>query len=142
MKKLADLGLVMTDWSGVISDDRRPVYEANMRVVQKHGVRKITFDEWLPRTQLGARELFASMGLTENSSILFQEYTNELSKVHDEGIHPAVYADAKDFFQKVSDAGKRLVVISSHPVSHLRQEADEYGLTEYISDFVGNATDK
>src|SRR3989344_1108477 len=102
MKKLNDTRLWISDWSGGMSDDRLPGYEANMRVVERHGIKRISFAEWLPRTQLGARELFAHMGLTEeNAHILSEEYRAALSAVRSEGIPPVVYAAALFFMQAI-----------------------------------------
>jgi phosphoglycolate phosphatase-like HAD superfamily hydrolase len=140
--KLNTVALLITDWSGVISDDRMPVYEANMRVLEAHGMQRMTFAEWLPKTQLSPREFFAAMGLTEDSDALFREYSEVFAVIRDEGTHPFAYADAKNFFEKIRALNKKIVVLSSHPTEHLHKEADEYGLTGFIDRFVGNAKDK
>ena len=143
MKKLNDTRLWISDWSGVMSDDRLPVYEANMRVVERHGIKRISFAEWLPRTQLGARELFAHMGLTEeNGDMLFEEYRDALSAVRSEGIHPVVYADALFFMQAIGARGGEIIVVSTHPKDHLMKEAQEYGLFPHVSQFIGDSKDK
>jgi phosphoglycolate phosphatase-like HAD superfamily hydrolase len=139
---LKERTLIISDWSGVISDDRRPVYEANMRVIEKHGLQRLTFEQWLPRTQLSAREFFANMGLKAEGDSLFEEYAQALAEVRTSGIHPTVYPDAKDFLEKVLGARKEIVVVSAHPADHLLREANEYGLTRYVSEFIGNAKDK
>jgi beta-phosphoglucomutase-like phosphatase (HAD superfamily) len=55
--------VVTLDWSGVISDDRRSVYEANAAVFQKFGKVIVSFEEWLPQTMLDAAELFWKFGI-------------------------------------------------------------------------------
>jgi beta-phosphoglucomutase-like phosphatase (HAD superfamily) len=37
--------LYIFDWSGTLSDDRRPVYEANMRVLVAYGKQRMTFQQ-------------------------------------------------------------------------------------------------
>ena len=38
------MNLFIFDWSGVISDDRKPVYEANTRLLRERGLKILTFD--------------------------------------------------------------------------------------------------
>ncbi|MDE1860152.1 MAG: HAD family hydrolase [Candidatus Micrarchaeota archaeon] len=134
--------MVIFDWSGVISDDRRPVYESNMRVLEAHGKKRFTFEEWLPRTTLTPIELFANHGVTGDREVLFREYRDNLAQVKKEGIVTTVYPDAKVALQSLAEKGKELVVISSHPEEHLLKEAIDYGVKRYFSKFVGNVKDK
>ena len=39
--------LVIFDWSGPISDDRRPVYEADMAILRKYRKPAAPFEEWV-----------------------------------------------------------------------------------------------
>lgn len=139
---LKGVRLVIFDWSGVISDDRRPVYEANMRMLEARGKKRMGFEEWLPRTTLTPIEFLADHGVTGDSDALFDEYRSTLAQVRKEGIHPVAYADAKDALAGMSLGGRKLVVISSHPEDHLLSEAAEYGLKGYFSRMVGNVKDK
>jgi phosphoglycolate phosphatase-like HAD superfamily hydrolase len=132
----------MIDWSGVVSDDRKPVYEANMLVLKTYGVSRIPFDEWLPRTTLSPRELFARMGLSEDPEVLFKEYQAALVNVRESGVAPFAYPDAEKFFHGLKEREIKIIVVSSHPKDHLLAEADEYRLTPYVSRFVGSARDK
>src|ERR1700721_1643797 len=103
--------LIISDWSGVMSDDRKPVYEANMRVIEHHGLKRFSFEEWLPQTTLSAREFFANMGLSAEGDALFEEYAQTLAEVRASGIHPTAYPDAQFFLAKVTGAGKEVVVV-------------------------------
>ena len=134
--------LVATDWSGVISDDRRPVYEANMAVLARHGKETMAFDEWLQRTTLTAVDFFRNQGITADTAVLFEEYRKEYSLARSRGINPIAYPDAIDFFNVISDAGVPAVVISSHPINHLLRESDEYGIRNYITRIYGGIKDK
>ncbi|MCJ7804312.1 hypothetical protein MUP35_01060, partial [Patescibacteria group bacterium] len=35
------------DWSGTLSDDRKPVFEANSRMFSEFGLPRLTFKNWL-----------------------------------------------------------------------------------------------
>ena len=134
--------LITSDWSGVISDDRRPVYEAGMRVLEAHKMNRFSFEEWLPRTTLTSTEFFANCGIAGDSKILFDEYRGAYAQVKKEGILPAAYPDSKAVLESLYDTGFPVIVVSSHPSEHLEKEALEYGVKDYILSFMGNVTDK
>ena len=134
--------ILIFDWSGVVSDDRMPVYEANMRLLKHYGKPLMTFEEWLVKTKISPREFLADQGVTENPEKIFEEYIKIYNKVRAEGIHPVVYEGAKETLRKLADKGEKLIVISSHPEKNLRGEAKEYGVEEYFSSFTGNVKDK
>lgn len=137
---LSNVKLIITDWSGVISDDRHMVYESNMRLLEKYGGSRRTFEEWLGASQLTCAAFLESAGLRLDPAVVAEEYPALLTVLREEGLHPTVYPDAHEFVRGVG--GRELVVVSSHPKSHLLAEANEYGLTDHIVHFVGNATDK
>lgn len=137
-----NLSTFIFDWSGVISDDRRPVYETNIRLLKRYGKPGMTFEEWLPKTTLSVREFLANHGVIEDPDKLFEEYRKLLNQVRKENIHPIIYKDAIKALRKLSGMGKELIVVSSHPENNLRQEAKEYNVKKYFSLFLGNAKDK
>lgn len=140
MSILRNTSLVITDWSGVISDDRRIVYEANMRLLTKYGKPRRPFEEWLVASMATCVEYLVSCGIDINPDIATGEYTYLLRELKSEGMHPVAYSDANTFFQGLN--GRDIVVVSSHPEAHLRSEAQEYGLANHITRFVGDATNK
>ena len=142
MQKLHNIQLVISDWSGVFSDDRLPVYESNMRVIEKHGKKRVSFDEWLPVTRLTPIELFSDFGVTGDHDLLFEEYRQTLNAVRNEGIHPVVYQDAMMTLKGLLKRKLPIVIVSSHPEKNLIAEAEEYGIKNFITTFYGNAKDK
>jgi len=141
-EKLIGIKTIISDWSGVFSDDRKPVYEANMRVIEKHGKIRVSFDEWLPITRLTPVELFKDFGIDDDHDVLFEEYRKTYSQVRREGIHPVAYPDVKDFLTGLKAKRIPIVVVSSHPEQNLRTEAIEYGIDHYFEGFYGNLKDK
>jgi len=137
-----DVKMLIFDWSGVISDDRMPVYESNMRVMEAHGIKRMSFEEWLPQTKLSAAEFFASQGLVGDTDTLNKEYSDMLAVVKKDGIQTVVYEDAKTVLEKLSLMGKELIVISSHPQVHLLKEAQSYSIKKFFSKFVGSVKNK
>src|SRR3989344_1178665 len=120
--------MIITDWSGVISDDRPPVYEANMRMLEVRGITRVSFDEWLPTTRLSPVEYLEEVwGIAVNRDDVMKEYTDYFSLVRKSGIVPVVYPDAREFLKQIHADGRQIMVVSSHPEEHLQQEAKEYG---------------
>lgn len=137
MSLLHPISTLISDWSGVLSDDRPPVYEANMRGIEARGKMRLSVEEWLATAQLGAREFFVSQGITEDPEKLFDEYKKTLDSLRENGLAPTAYPDALAFLQAVSKR-MRIIVLSAHPGSLLHAEAAEYGFEPYIAMFVGN----
>lgn len=140
-KKFKDIKAVIFDWSGVISDDRLPVYEANKVVVEKHGVVHEDFENWLIHTNASAPLYFASRGITADPAVLMEEYRVALEDTKKSGIHPVMYPDVPDSLHILA-AGRKLFVVSMHPEDHLRREAKHYGVGAYFASMIGEVKDK
>ena len=134
--------LVIFDWSGVISDDRRPVYEANMRVLRDYKKPTMSFEEWLPRTTMTPVEFFANHGVRGDPGKLHTLYKKYYGEAVNSGVVPKVYPDASDVFQYLRKSGKQIAVLSSHPIDNLKREAKEYTLASFLSSIHGSARDK
>lgn len=136
--------LLITDWSGVMSDDRQPVYQANVQMLEMYGLPAITFQEWLDLSHSSAYAFLASQGVEASADEVMVLYSKIYGEICREahGATSEVYPDAYSFLQKFRKQGKRVVVVSSHPHEHLLYEADRYELTPFIDHFMGGHTDK
>ncbi len=130
------------DWSGVISDDRSPVYLANSRVLEDYGKPTMSFEEWLPRTTMTPIEFFNNNGIHDDSDKLFALYRKYFTEVHDSGVNPFVYPDVANVLRFLEDKGLFLAVLSSHPVENLLREARLYDIDYFFDVFQGNSKDK
>lgn len=136
--------VVVSDWSGVLSDDRLPVYEADMRLMQHFGLTRIPFDEWLPQTMVNASvvEFMAKHGVRADDKRIFKFYAVFLEQVKTEGIVPTAYPHSKSVLTDLHGKGKRLGVLSAHPEEHLKREAAEYGIDGLLQVILGNSSNK
>lgn len=134
--------IVIFDWSGVISDDRPSVYEANMMLLKKYGKKRITFKEWLPNTKLNVVEYLMSHDIDVESATILKEYKKAFDKVRRIGINPKVYPDVVSVVRKLSHDGVRLFVVSTHPAQNLEKEAKEYGVYKFFDNFIGSVQNK
>lgn len=131
--------LIITDWSGVISDDRHIVYEANKILSARYGVAPNSFEGFLLASHASCSSYFRSLGIEFDPETIEAEHAEVLSHLREQGHKPVVYADAHAFLRNI---GARIVVVSSHPEEHLLREAEEYGVAQHIEAFVGGAQDK
>lgn len=139
---LDGIRLGLFDWSGVISDDRIPVHEANMRMFDSFGLARLSLPDWLLLTKQSPREFFAAAGIDLSSEEIFQQYKVQYSAVVNEGILPNVYPNASESLAKLSERGVRLAVISSHPEGVLMDEAIRYGVLDFFDTMKGSSIDK
>ncbi len=126
---LKTLGL---DWSGVVSDDRHPVYEANMRLLERYGIPRIEFDDWLSLSKGSASEFLIYMGVEEPEGYLENLYKRELDDLGAEGVIPRAYEDSYTTLRELDKREIPILVVSSHPEENLRREANRYGLLAFI----------
>ncbi|MBI2005516.1 MAG: HAD hydrolase-like protein, partial [Candidatus Aenigmarchaeota archaeon] len=104
-----DARLFDFDWSGTISDDRKPVYTANMRLLQEHGKPTMTFEEWLPRTRMTPGEFLADHGVYGDQDELFRAYTRYFEEAKMSGVVPVPYADAEATLRYLRERDKEIV---------------------------------
>ncbi|MEI6511214.1 MAG: HAD family hydrolase [Candidatus Uhrbacteria bacterium] len=134
--------LFLFDWSGTISDDRRPVFEANRRMRAGYGIPSVSFDEWLGSIRGNAYDAFLALGITVTERELNENYLACLSGVVADGIRPEAYLDAADAIARLSELGRPIGVVSSHPQSHLSNEAERYGIHGRFDVISGDHRDK
>jgi len=137
-----DIKLTAFDWSGVISDDRMPVYLANMELFKIYKIPIITFEEWLPRTTLTPVEILKNHGAVDDADKIFALYSKFYSNIVKSGTEPSVYPDTEEVFDYLNSKGLEVVVLSSHPKANLKKEAKKYKLNRYIDSMLGSSKDK
>lgn len=137
-----NIQLFLFDWSGTISDDRMPVYETNHRMRLGYGIPEVSFEDWLGSIRGNAYDAFLALGITVTERALNENYRARLSEVVAEGIRPEAYLDAADAIARLSALGRPIGVVSSHPQSHLSNEAERYGIHGRFDVVSGDHRDK
>lgn len=135
--------LLICDWSGTLSDDRLPVYEANIVMMKNHKVPTVDYDTWLTQIASTLPEAMKNRGVNLNPELLFEEYAREYARIVQKGIaRPTIYPDAKDFLAFARGNGMKLTIISSHPEEHVRYESDQYGVSKFFDLIKGSVHKK
>jgi len=130
------------DWSGVISDDRRPVYEANMYLLREYKKPTITSEEFFRRSLASAQDFLLSRGVEEDPAVLFAKYKKYLEMLERAGISPKLIENADTVLQSLYNRGKRLAVVSTHPTENIQREACSYGIDRIIELILGSVESK
>jgi phosphoglycolate phosphatase-like HAD superfamily hydrolase len=166
-----DVSFCVFDWSGVISDDRRPVFAANNTILEKlgHPVMK-DYDDWLPTVKLTVQDFWEARGIEDDwrgkeagrvlaglgdddrktithvygsfFDLLFANYKAAYEEEVRSGNSSVAYADAKSALSRIKGSGRTIAVLSSHPASTLLAEAERYGVAGLLSKVVGSAREK
>ncbi len=138
MRKLA-----IFDWSGTLSDDRIPVYEAGIQML-KHFERPhdISFDEFYANASLGAVEFLRDHGVEGDTDFLFDHYKKTLKEVLQTGAGPTAYGHTKSFLEHLKNHDYTVAIVSSHPQENLEQESKDYGVDHLLDHIHGNSHNK
>lgn len=137
-----NINLFIFDWSGVISDDRKPVYETTARVLAQYGKPVLPFHEALRDATMTPLSYYRKHGISEDADILtalFRQYFNEAVQ---RGNAPTLYADAGSVFERLTKNGKEITVLSSHPTEFVKREASGYGINHLITHIRGGSHNK
>ena len=130
------------DWSGTLSDDRNPVYKANLQMEKDFGIdRDLSMDEWLRGITMSVSEGFKKLGVTASPDEIDRVYKKRFNEAIQEG-GPIPYKDTKEVLQFLKQKGKRIGVVSAHPQLNLEREAKEYDVFELFDFVQGDARNK
>ncbi len=127
-----NIKLITFDWSGVISDDRIPVYGANMQIARDYGKKPVGFKTWLSMTTMNAAEFLKKFGVNEDPEKLFQIYEERFDQLSSNGHPPKIYSDVKETLEYLKERKIRMAILSSHPKKSLEQEAQRYGIANFF----------
>jgi len=134
--------LFIFDWSGVISDDRRSVYEANMRVFKQFNKPVLSMDEFLRSSTMTFPEIALNHGINEPADKLLELYKKCYNEVKKEGITPIMYFNVSLILRYIKNTNKRIAVLSSHPINSILEEAKSYKINELFDVIVGEVNNK
>lgn len=129
---------IIFDWSGTLSDDFKPVYDASMIVFGKLGRAPISFDQF--------RKESASPYMPFWNNYFPDLKKEDLDKFFLDAIYsvdePNLYDDVKIVLNKLKLLNINIIVISAHPKDKLLKEAKHYGIESYFKEINGSVHDK
>lgn len=141
-KQVIEAKALIFDWSGVISDDRYPVYRANVLLWEELKLPILTFEQWLPTTTLTVNDWFKERKIDVDLEWIRKRYKENFDRINQLGIIPDQYPDAVPVMDYLKSRGKSLAVLSSHPSENLNNECRRYGLDKHFTSVQGCAREK
>ncbi len=112
------------DWSGTISDDRHPVYKANVLMRKFYGIEEtISFEEWLQSSAISVVQSFQDKGVQASAEEISALYKRSFNEIIAKEARPVVYPDAQATLERLQTHGARMAVISAHPEYNLKKRS-------------------
>lgn len=133
---------VLFDWSGTISDDRLPVYEANKKMCDYWSVPCESFEEWVRSASMTVIDWFRKKGVEASGDEIYALYRTYFQESLKAGIRPAIFPDAHETLLRLRNNSLPLGIVSSHPQVYLVQEARDYLIGPLVEILHGDARNK
>ncbi|KKW32610.1 MAG: Phosphoglycolate phosphatase [Candidatus Uhrbacteria bacterium GW2011_GWA2_52_8d] len=133
---------VLFDWSGTISDDRLPVYQANKKMCDYWRVPCESFEEWTRAASMTVIDAFRKKGVEASGDEIYALYRTSFQESLEAGIRPAIFPDAHETLLQLQNKGLPLGIVSSHPQVYLVQEARDYLIQPLVEILHGDARNK
>lgn len=126
---------IIFDWSGVISDNNKAVYETVMSIFKKNKVRPLSYQEfrvkWRQPYMVFYRRYIPGIRIKDEQST-YRKIYGQMCKMHYCGIKSGLKRIMKQFrSQKI-----KMIVISSDPETHVRRELKVFGLAGYFLEII------
>lgn len=134
--------IVVFDWSGTLSDDRKPVYEANKVLFQSYGKEIQPYHEWEDSRCGNAAEYAKMRGIEDEPKEIQKRFTQCFKDITEKGIKPTPYKGIHDVLKILKKEGSVLFLVSSHPHEILVDEVKTYGVFDHFHDVQGSIFDK
>lgn len=134
-----NIKVVIFDWSGTISDDILPCYNAGMRVRREFGLPNMNLEEWKRNLAPTAVDFFKREGVKEDPYKIFKMFSDFFAEGPN---RPKLFDDAKEVLSFLKSRGKTISIVSGHPHTHLQDEVKIFGVGEFLSSVFGSVHDK
>lgn len=140
VKELGETGkAVIFDWSGVLSDDFEMCFQAEMRVLDALGVKRLPREEYADKFELPYTRFYEKIGLDvpkERIEELFRKGVREC------GVKPQPVNGSKEALEYLKGKGFKTAVFSAHPSEFLEKELEEYGFSGLVDVVEAGVFDK
>jgi phosphoglycolate phosphatase len=129
---------IIFDWSGVLSDDLVPVYEATMAVFDHFKTTRISLDEYKKEFVLPYMNFYKKYIVEPNK----REGDKLFMEIFSNGPGPTAFPDALKFLETLHRKGIKMIILSSHVKEALLNEAEKYGFKQFFTDINASIHDK
>lgn len=129
---------IIFDWSGVICDNSRNVFEVSMKVFERFGAKRISFEEFRREWE-------------QPYMIFFNKYIPDTTKEQNDRIYveeiiklprPEAFPGIKEVLKQLKESGRNLILLSSDSPVTLRQELKKFNLENIFVEIFDDIHDK
>ncbi|MFA6437547.1 MAG: HAD family hydrolase [Candidatus Paceibacterota bacterium] len=132
---------VLFDVSGVLIDDMRAVYETNMRTIEAHGQKRITFEEWQRMQPITLKKLLEKLGVIMEQEEINRDFERVFLEVRKDPRFDLTLIDgAVEALAKLERSGIKLFVVSAHAKGTLELELARLGIRNFFADVIGGTS--
>ena len=137
-----------SDWSGILSHDKRPVYEALkieygwLNRGNGSNVPFPSYDEFWNGAKGTLEEFLRSQGFDVSSRVAKEMFVEAYRSVLERGLFPEMIEGVTDFIEGARGEGVKLYINSAHPDEFVRREARYYGIYNEIACIAGGLSNK
>lgn len=134
--------LIAFDWSGTVSDDRLPVYEANSRQARQYGLPVLAYEDWQHSASMTVIQHFNQYNVPHSDDAIFAHFNEHYQQIYQGGLVPIVYPDAKKVLTAIKKQKIKTAIVSAHEEDQVKAEAKSFGILEHFDTISGSARNK
>jgi len=139
--KYGGIDTMLWDVSGVLIYDEMPVYETNMRMVEAHGQKRITFEEWQRMQPITLKKLLENLGVTMTQGEINEDFERVFLEVRKDRRFDLTLIDgAVEALAALERSGIKLFVVSAHSKAVLEAELTKFGIRSFFADVIGGTS--
>lgn len=123
------IDLIIVDWSGVVSDDRKYVCDIVNKVMEAYSKQPISLEQFSKSIILDFEKFWNKFRVYDDLEEIQRRFNSFLDKVE---TRPKLIKDAYHTLNLLADKRKKLAVISAHP--NVKNEMYYYAITHLFND--------
>lgn len=132
---ITPIEVIITDWSGVLSNDLPKVYDITNKTLQHYGAKGVSLQQFKEQFDIPFEIFYSKMGVTTPMKEV-QKTFGELYESSKIKVKPfSRIAETLRFLKEEQD--KILIMASGHRSEYIEKEAKAYGVTEYFDRIKG-----
>ena len=129
---------IIIDWSGVINDNTKNVYQAVLVLFKNHDVDSISFEEFRKQWEMPYMLFYNKFMPNLSHELEKKEYAKAIEEQPESKAYPGIV----QILKKAKENNKSIIILSGDPSKHVEKEIKRYGLKGIFKDIYTNVHDK
>jgi phosphoglycolate phosphatase-like HAD superfamily hydrolase len=129
-------------WSGTISDDRQPVFEAINAVLKSSKKKEVSAKKWASSSKYSPVEFLLKNGIKGTEDFVQNLFEEKYLALIQGEYKPAPCDDIKETMEFILSHGGTIAIVSAHSEKRIMAEARIFGLDNYVSVLAAESVSK